>query len=176
MEDLNEAFFAKLKTKFGAAVAGYSEFRGELTVIFPKERIVEVCAFLKNGIEPRYDLLADLFGLDMNTDEKRFGVVYNCYSTSSGHRVRIKIFTEESDMKVLTVTGIWQTANWHERETYDMFGIVFEGHPDLRRLYMPEEFEYHPLRKDFPLMGIPGSLDLPSKYEKYGTDNRTEQP
>ena len=175
MEALNEALLAKLKIKFGSAVTEYSEFRGELTVIVPKEQIVEFCIFLKKGIEPGYDLLADLFGLDMNTSENRFAVAYNCYSTSSGHRIRIKVFTEESEMKVPTVTGIWSTANWHERETYDMFGIIFEGHPDLRRLYMPEEFEYHPLRKDFPLMGIPGSLDLPSKYEKYGTDNRTDR-
>jgi NADH-quinone oxidoreductase subunit C len=79
------------------------------------------------------------------------------------HRIRLKTFTEEENPKVPTVTGVWGTANWHERETYDMFGIIFEGHPDLRRMYMPDEFEYHPLRKDFPLMGIPGSLDLPKK-------------
>jgi len=175
MEALNEVLLSKLKIKFGGIADGYSEFRGELTVIVPKERIVEFCMFLKKEIDPGYDLLADLFGLDMDTAEKRFCVAYNCYSTTSGHRMRIKVFTEESDMKVPTVTGVWSTANWHERETFDMFGIVFEGHPDLRRLYMPEEFEYHPLRKDFPLMGIPGSLDLPSKYEKYGTDDRTDR-
>ena len=79
------------------------------------------------------------------------------------HRIRLKTFTEEEHPKVPTVTGVWGTANWHERETFDMFGIIFEGHPDLRRMYMPDEFEYHPLRKDFPLMGIRGSLELPKK-------------
>ena len=87
-------------------------------------------------------------------------MIYNLLSLKNRHRLRIKTFTEEENPKVHTVTGIWGTANAHERETYDMFGIVFEGHPDLRRMYMPEEFEYYPLRKDFPLMGIPGSLPL----------------
>jgi NADH-quinone oxidoreductase subunit C len=79
------------------------------------------------------------------------------------HRIRLKVFTEEEDLKVPTMTGVYGTANWHERETFDMFGIIFEGHPDLRRVYMPDDFEYYPLRKDFPLMGIPGSLSLPKK-------------
>ncbi|MBI1806028.1 MAG: NADH-quinone oxidoreductase subunit C, partial [Ignavibacteria bacterium] len=69
----------------------------------------------------------------------------------------------ESDLHVPSVSHVWSTANWHERETYDVYGIIFDGHPDLRRMYMPEEFEYYPLRKDFPLMGIPGSLPLPRK-------------
>jgi NADH-quinone oxidoreductase subunit C len=79
------------------------------------------------------------------------------------NRIRLKVFTEEEDPKVPTMTGVYGTANWHERETFDMFGIVFDGHPDLRRVYMPDEFEHFPLRKDFPLMGIPGSLFLPKK-------------
>ena len=114
-------------------------------------------------VELRFDLLADLCGIDMNTPTKRFGVIYNLYSYTNKYRIRLKIFTEEEHPKVPTVTGVWGTANWHERETFDMFGIIFEGHPDLRRMYMPDEFEYHPLRKDFPLMGIRGSLDLPKK-------------
>ena len=70
---------------------------------------------------------------------------------------------DESECNIDSVTSVWKTANWHERETYDMYGIIFNNHPDLRRMYMPEEFEYYPLRKDFPLMGIPGSLPLPKK-------------
>jgi NADH-quinone oxidoreductase subunit C len=99
----------------------------------------------------------------MFTPVKRFGVVYNLYSLKNKHRIRLKTFVEEEDPKLPTVTTVWGTANWHERETYDMFGVVFEGHPDLRRVYMPDEFEYFPLRKDFPLMGIPGSIPLPKK-------------
>jgi NADH-quinone oxidoreductase subunit C len=128
-----------------------------------KERIAEICRFLKEDAELAFDFLADLCGIDMYTSTKRFGVIYNLYSIKNKFRFRMKTFTEEENPKVPTVTNVWGTANWHERETYDMFGIIFEGHPDLRRMYMPEEFEYHPLRKDFPLMGIPGSLTLPKK-------------
>lgn len=160
---MNQRVLDKLKEQFGDAILEAAEFRGELTVVVPKERIVEVCRFLKYDSELRYDLLSDLCGIDMYTPVKRFGVVYNLFSLKNKHRLRLKTFTEEDDPKVPTVTAVWQTANWHERETYDMFGIVFEGHPDLRRIYMPDEFEHHPLRKDFPLMGIPGSLPLPKK-------------
>ena len=163
MDVMNEKVLAKLKAKYNDAVVEANEFRGELTIVIPKEHIVEVCRFMKEDEELAFELLADLCGIDMYTPEKRFGVIYNLFSLKTKHRVRLKTFTEEEHLKVPTVTGVWGTANWHERETYDMFGIVFEGHPDLRRIYMPDEFEYHPLRKDFPLMGIPGSLDLPKK-------------
>lgn len=163
MEMMNEKVLERLKAKFGEAVLESNEFRGELTVIVPKERIVEICRFLKEESDFSFNLLADLCGIDMYIPKKRFGVIYNLYSFKTKYRIRLKVFTEEENPKVPTVTGVWGTANWHERETYDMFGIIFEGHPDLRRVYMPDEFEYHPLRKDFPLMGIPGSLELPQK-------------
>jgi len=163
MEAMNEKVIEKLKRKYPDAVLKANEFRDELTIIIPKERIVEVCRFMKEDDELAFDFLADLCGIDMDTSENRFGVIYNLYSLKNKHRIRLKTFAEEEHPKVPTVTGIWGTANWHEREAYDMFGIIFEGHPDLRRMYMPEEFEYHPLRKEFPLMGIPGSLDLPKK-------------
>jgi NADH-quinone oxidoreductase subunit C len=158
---MNAVIVEKLKARFGEQAIQASEFRSELTVVVPKDRIVEICRFLKEDAELSFDLLADVCGIDMNTSEKRFGVIYNLYSLRTTFRIRLKTFTEEEDPKVPTVTGVWGTANWHERETYDMFGIVFEGHPDLRRVYMPDEFEHHPLRKDFPLMGIPGSIPLP---------------
>jgi NADH-quinone oxidoreductase subunit C len=99
----------------------------------------------------------------MYRPEERFEVVYNLYSLKNREYVRLKVLVDERDLTVPTVTGVWPGANWHERETYDMFGIVFTGHPDLRRLFMPEEFEYFPLRKDFPTMGIPDSLPLPRR-------------
>ncbi len=160
---MNSRTLEKLNKQFGGSALESSEFRGELTVVVPTDKIVEVCRFLKSDPDLRYDLLSDLHGLDMYTPVKRFGVVYNLYSLKNHHRIRLKTFVEESRPHVPTVTEVWPTANWHERETYDMFGIVFDGHPDLRRIYMPDEFEYHPLRKDFPLMGIPGSLYLPKK-------------
>jgi NADH-quinone oxidoreductase subunit C len=163
MEIMNEKVLETLKAKFGDAVITPNEFRGELTILVPKERIVEICRFLKEDEELAFTMLADLCGIDMNTSENRFGVIYNLVSLKTKYRIRLKTFTQENDPKVPTVTGVWGTANWHERETYDMFGIVFDGHPDLRRIYMPDEFEYYPLRKDFPLMGIPGSLELPKK-------------
>jgi NADH-quinone oxidoreductase subunit C len=160
---MNNRVVEKLKARFSEWKFEASEFRGELTLIVPKEIIVEVCRFLKEDDELQFDLLADLCGIDMNTPAKRFGVIYNVYSLKNKHRIRLKTFAEEEDPKLPTVTSVWGTANWHERETFDMFGIIFEGHPDLRRVYMPEEFEHFPLRKDFPLMGIPGSIPLPKK-------------
>lgn len=160
---MNSVVLKSLQERFGESILSSAEFRGELTVVVPKERIVEICRFLKEHPSLRYDLLADLCGIDMYTPVKRFGVIYNLYSLQNRHRLRLKTFTEEQNPRVPSVTGVWGTANWHERETYDMFGIEFDGHPDLRRIYMPDDFEYHPLRKDFPLMGIPGSIPLPKK-------------
>ncbi|MEX0602660.1 MAG: NADH-quinone oxidoreductase subunit C [Bacteroidota bacterium] len=160
---MNQRVLEKLRASFGEAVLEANEFRGELTVVVHRDRIVEMCRFLRDEPDLAFDLLSDLCGIDMNTPVRRFGVIYNMYSISRKHRIRLKVFVEEDDAKVPTVTGVWPTANWHERETYDMFGIVFDGHPDLRRIYMPDEFEFHPLRKDFPLMGIRGSIPLPKK-------------
>jgi NADH-quinone oxidoreductase subunit C len=160
---MNEVVLEKLKSRFADAVLEVKEFRDELTVVVPKQRIVEICRFLKEDPQLQFEFLADVFGIDMYTPTKRFGVIYNLYSLQNKNRIRIKVFTEEEDPKVPTMTGVFGTANWHERETFDMFGIIFEGHPDLRRIYMPDDFEHYPLRKDFPLMGIPGSLSLPKK-------------
>ena len=160
---MNAVVLEKLKSHFADALLEVNEFRDEMTVVVPKERIVEVCRFLKEDPQLQFNFLADVCGIDMYTPTKRFGVIYNLYSMKNRNRIRLKVFTEEEDPKVPTMTGVYGTANWHERETFDMFGIIFEGHPDLRRVYMPEDFEHYPLRKDFPLMGIPGSLSLPKK-------------
>lgn len=153
----------KLNTHFKDSILSVSDFRNELTVVVKKEDVVSVCHFLKHDDELRFDLLEDLSGVDMYTPTDRFQVVYHIFSLKNKFRLRLKVMVDESDLKVPTVSTVWSSANWHEREAYDMFGIIFEGHPDLRRLYMPEEFEHFPLRKDFPLMGIPGSLQLPKK-------------
>jgi len=160
---MKEKLLEKLALKFGESAFETSEFRNELTFVVPANRIVELCRFLKEDPDLEFDLLADLFGIDMYTPHRRFGVIYNVFSMRNKFRVRLKVFVEEENPVVPTVTSVWGTANWHERETHDMFGIVFEGHPDLRRVYMPDSYEHYPLRKDFPLMGIPGSIPLPKK-------------
>jgi NADH-quinone oxidoreductase subunit C len=164
-KNMNQLIIDALKEKFGEIFES-NEFRAELTIVVPQKQIETVCRFLKGDPRFRYEYLADLFGFDMNTAENRFGVVYNMFSFMNKHRLRLKTFIQNAEQpSIATVTGVWRTANFHERETFDMFGIIFEGHPDLRRIYMPDEFEYYPLRKDFPLMGIPGSLQLPKKHE-----------
>jgi NADH-quinone oxidoreductase subunit C len=160
---MKDRVFESLKARFKDSIISVQEFRGELTVAIKKEDIVAVCDFLKGDDELRFDLLEDLCGVDMNTPTDRFQVVYHVFSLKNKFRIRLIVSVDESDLKVPTVSTVWSTADWHEREAYDMFGIRFDGHPDLRRLYMPDEFEYYPLRKDFPLMGIPGSLPLPNK-------------
>jgi NADH-quinone oxidoreductase subunit C len=127
---------------------------GEVTAIVPREHIVAVCSFLKDSPDSKFDFLADLCGADRGPEEEpRFEVNYHLFSTTSYHRVRLKVRVNEGDVHVPTVTGVWRTANWHERETYDLFGVVFDGHPDLRRILLPDDWQGHALRKDFPLRG-----------------------
>lgn len=160
---MNEIIAAKLREKFGDKVLSVNEYRGELTVVVAKHSIVDVAAFLRDDAELTFDSIRDVCGADYYRPDDRYEVVYNVYSMKNNFRVRIKVRVDEKNLKVATVSGVWPGANWMEREAYDMYGIVFEGHPDPRRMYMPEDFEYFPLRKDFPLMGIPGSLTLPRK-------------
>lgn len=127
---------------------------GEITVVVPREKIAEICAFLKQAPGLEFNMLADICGVDRGPEEEpRFEVNYHLFSISRYHRMRLKVILNEDDAHVPTVTGVWRTANWHERETFDMFGIIFDGHPDLRRILLPDDWEGHALRKDFPLRG-----------------------
>ena len=127
---------------------------GEITVVVPREQIVDACAYLKTAPGLEFNLLADLCGVDRGPEEEpRFEVNYHLFSTTKYHRLRLKVLLNEEDTHVSTVTNVWRTANWHERETYDLFGIIFDSHPDLRRILLPDEWEGHALRKDFPLRG-----------------------
>ena len=127
---------------------------GETTLIVPREHIVDACSFLKTTPGLNFDLLTDLCGFDRGPEEEpRFEVNYHLFSTTRYHRLRLKVVLNEEDARVQTVTGVWRTANWHERETYDLFGVIFVGHPDLRRILLPEDWQGHALRKDFPLRG-----------------------
>ena len=148
-----------LKERFGEDVVDVETYAGEQTVRLSKGVIVEAGRFLKGELGFVY--LADLGGLDRFTEEDRYEVFYNLVSFERRKRLRLKVRVDEEDLVVPSVVDVWRAANWNEREAYDMLGIRFEGHPDLRRMYMPEDFEYHPLRKEFPLLGIPGSLPLP---------------
>ncbi len=161
--DLKTHIPKKLKEKFPSVEFDVSDYRDELTIKFDKKNIVEVCTFLKSDLELEFKLCSDITAIDWATRKNRFTVVYNIFSMKHNFRLRLKSDVDESDCKIDSVCSVWRAANWQERETYDMYGIKFNNHPDLRRMYMPEEFEYHPLRKEFPLMGIPGSLPLPKK-------------
>jgi len=145
---------AALQRENALWVADVIEAFGELTVIVPREHILEACRFLKTAAGWEFNMLADLCGVDRGPEEEpRFEVNYHLFSTTKHHRVRLKVLLNETDTHVLSVTGVWRTANWHERETYDMFGVIFDGHPDLRRILLPDDWEGHALRKDFPLRG-----------------------
>lgn len=144
----------RLKEKFPNAVTGVKIFRGELTININRDYIQEVAVFLYNDSECAFNYLSDLCGVDKSClGSNIFEVVYHLYSLKLNHRVRLKVEAPASSPSVNTVTNIWKTADWHERETYDMFGIIFEGHPNLQRILTPEGFEGHPLRKDYPLKG-----------------------
>jgi NADH-quinone oxidoreductase subunit C len=126
----------------------------EITIVVPREHIVVACSFLKTSPDTRFDFLADICGADRGVEEEpRFEVNYHLFSTTKHHRLRLKVVLNEEDPHVQTVTGVWRTANWHERETFDLFGVIFDGHPDLRRILLPEDWQGHALRKDFPLRG-----------------------
>lgn len=142
---------AKLKEKFSGSVLEVKEFRGETTVTVKKEQIVEICSFLKKDLG--FNFLTDLCGVDYLGQSPRFMVVYQLYSIGAHQRLRIKVPVEESDPRVDTVSGVWATANWLERECWDLMGISFNNHPDLRRILLPADWQGHPLRKDYPVQG-----------------------
>lgn len=145
----------KLKGKFPKAVLDVKTFRDELTICVDNDHIEKAAKFLCNDNELAFDFLSDLCGVDKThlNGSNTFEVVYHLYSLKRNHRVRLKVEIPASNPSVKTVTNVWKTADWHEREAYDMFGIVFEGHPNLERILTQEGFEGHPLRKDYPLKG-----------------------
>jgi NADH-quinone oxidoreductase subunit C len=148
----------QLRNRFGELVSEPAEFRGERTLwVREANRIAEVCKVCK--AELGFDYLVDITSVDHYGEDPRWTVVYELYSLAHRCYLRLKTGVGEELSRLPTVTGVWRTANWHEREIYDMMGIGFDGHPDLRRILMWEGYPYHPLRKDFPLAGKP--TDLP---------------
>jgi NADH-quinone oxidoreductase subunit C len=145
---------ARACERAGDAIIGAKEFVGEISLTVDRDRIAEVAQVFKDD---GFNYLVDLSGVDYSNYPSwtgdRFGVSYTLYSFSKNNRVRLKVTTDENT-PIPSVTSVWKTANWHERETFDMLGIVFEGHPNLERILMWEGFNGHPLRKDFPIRGI----------------------
>jgi NADH-quinone oxidoreductase subunit C len=147
-------FAQKLKAKFGDLISEPTEFRGEITIqLDDAERIVEVCEFTQK--ELGFNFLVDISSLDNYGEDPRWTVVYHLRGLAHGGELRLKTSVSEEKSELPSVIGVWRTANWHEREIYDMMGIRFRGHPDLRRILMWEGYPYFPLRKDFPLAGKP---------------------
>ncbi len=147
----------KLKAKFGDLISEPSEFRGEVSIkIADAEQIVEVCAYAKNDLDFNY--LVDISSIDNYGYDPRWTIVYHLRGLRNGNEIRLKTDVSEEKSKLPSVISVWATANWHEREIYDMMGIHFRSHPDLRRILMWEGYPYFPLRKDFPLAGKPSEL------------------
>jgi NADH-quinone oxidoreductase subunit C len=148
----------QLKSKFGEILSEAVEFRGEFTVkLADAERIADICSIAKK--EFGFDYLVDITSIDNYGEDPRWTLVYHLYGYGHRGHLRIKTDVSEEKSELPTVTTVWRTANWHEREIYDMMGVRFRGHPDLRRILMWEGYPYFPLRKDFPLAGK--SSDLP---------------
>lgn len=164
--EIKELITAKVKEKFGSDVVEVTDFRGDLSIEIKPEKILELSKFVKEDTELDFAQCVDVTAVDWAKRKNRFTTVYHLYSLSKNFNLRLKATIEDAkNPQIDSVTSVWRSANWYERETWDMYGIKFNNHPDLRRMYMPETFEYYPLRKDFPVMGIPGSLPLPQKEE-----------
>lgn len=152
-----------IKSKIKSFELEYDDVNGTPRICAQPDNVVEICEILKNDSDLNFDMLLDAVGVDRFTKKDRFEVIYNLYSNKNKDRLFIRVKLDSKIPEMHTLSVIWKSANWYEREVYDMFGIIFINHPDLRRIYMPEEYEYFPLRKDIPLMGVPGSIRLPNK-------------
>jgi len=142
-----------IRERFGGAIGEVTVFRGETSLTVDRDSIASLCKALRDEEALAFDFLSDLCGVDLHPARPRFLVVYHLFSPRHGHRLRVKVPLGGEDPVIDSVVPVWETADWHERECFDLFGIRFRNHPDLRRILMPEDFEGHPLRKDFPLEG-----------------------
>ena len=141
----------KIETRFQNNILLKNSFRDELSLTVTKDSLIEIMTFCKNDLG--FDYLVDLTAVDNLGTNPRYEVVYELYSYSDSCHLRIKAGVDESEREVSSVVGLWPTANWHEREAFDMIGLTFSGHPDMRRILMWEGYPFYPLRKDFPLAG-----------------------
>lgn len=146
-----------IQEQFAGEIVSSRLFRGEKTITVKKDKIVAICTLMRDAPETNYSYLSDVTCVDLldvvADDQPRFEVVYNLYSMGTFQRLRLKAQVDEDDPAIDTVECVWPSANWNEREVYDLFGIVFNNHSDLRRILMPDDWIGHPLRRDFPLGG-----------------------
>ena len=160
---------SKIIDRFDGKVAVDEAVTDMACVTVKPTDLVELCLFLRDDEDLKFDFMADICGVDFHPKTPRYELVYHLYSIPFGWRLRIKCRLSDPPIAP-TITQVWTTANWHEREAYDMYGIVFDGHPDLRRIYMWEEFEGWPMRKDFPLRGYKDA------YNPFGVDKSEGNP
>lgn len=174
-----------VRERFGDAVLADHARLGEETIVVAREKAAEICRFLKDDPRLAFAMLTDLTVVDQLPREPRFEVVYHLYSIDRNVRIRVKAPVPESDPRINTATAVWAGANWMEREAFDLYGIVFEGHPDPRRILLYPEFVGHPLRKDYPkekrqpVIGPPAEKsdpELPSGKPAYGEEKRCPSP
>lgn len=165
-----EEMIVTIKDEFSHVILEITN-QPDLTIVVKKERILNICHFLHSSPELDFSYLADLCGVDYPDRSPRFEVVYHLYSINKNHRLRLKarVGVDES---ISSVESVWKTANWHEREAFDLFGIRFENHPDLRRILMPEDWDGHPLRKDYALGPESGQQWLAERIDSYHPEFR----
>ena len=160
---MNEDRINLLKYRLNNFKIEYTDVNGTPALYINKEDILEVCKILKEDGSLKFNSCVDAVSVDRFEKKNRFEMIYNLVSIDNNERLFIKIRLDSKNPEMESLIPVWKSANWYEREAYDLMGINFLNHPDLRRMYMPENYEYHPLRKDFPLMGIPDSIPLPNK-------------
>jgi len=154
-------FLEDFKTSLPTQIKEVNSYAGEISIEIDAQNLYPVMRILKEKFGFNY--LSDVTATDMFTESLRFRLSYNVMNMESHSRIRVSCRVSEEKPEVESLVSLWPSANWYEREAYDMMGIIFLNHPDLRRIYMPEDFEYFPLRKEFPLIGIPGSIQVPEK-------------
>lgn len=149
--NLDELVVEKIKTAVPDAVEEVADFREERTLFIKKDQLKDVCLLLRDDEELQYNFLSDICADDLLPEFPRFAVSYHLYSIPKNHRLRLRVWVEDPDEGVETVTTVWPIANWLEMEVWDLMGINFQGNNNLRRLFLPEDWQGHPLRKDYPL-------------------------
>lgn len=145
----SEDIYTKLKAEFGDSILSLEEVVLDSFILIAPDAIADIARYLVEDDELAFDSLMCLSGVDLGAKEENLEIVYHLFSMTHRHTVVLKVHLPKEDPHIPSVEDIWKTANWHEREAYDLYGITFEGHSDLRRILMPEDWEGHPLRKDY---------------------------